>query len=447
MKKNEIVDSEITALTHEGMGIAKIDGIVVFVPNSAVGDKLKIKIVKVNKNYCYGIIDEITEPSKDRIEPKCAVFKQCGGCTFGHISYNAECEVKENYVKDCFLRMGKIETEFLPIVPCDYTENYRNKAQYPVGFDGRNAYCGFYAKHSHRIIDCKNCKLQPKIFSNILNDTLEFINKNKISVYDEENNKGLVRHIYLRRGAHSRQIVLCIVTTKDTKIFNDFAEKIAKKYNEIKSVVLNINAKKTNVILGEHCKIIYGTETITDIMCGNEIALSPLSFYQVNTLQAEKLYEKAKEFANVNADDTIIDLYCGAGTIGLSFAKDVKKVIGVEIIPEAVENAKENAKKNGIENAEFICADAGKAFAELKTNPDLLILDPPRKGCSQDLLKTIVDYKINKIVMISCNPATAARDCKYLSENGYIVEKIKPFDLFPRTSHVECVIQIMKNKN
>ena len=444
MKKNEFYEAEITAITNEGVGIAKIDGMVVFVPNSVVGDLLNIKIVKVNKNYSYGIVDKIIEPAKCRIAPECSVSTKCGGCCFSHISYDEELKIKNQHVKDCFERIGKITTEFVPIEPCESTKHYRNKGQYPVGYANGKAYCGFFAKHTHRIVESESCLLQPEIFSQISADVIEYINKNNISVYNEIENKGLVRHIYLRQGANSKEIMLCFVVSKDTNAFDDLVERITAKYAEIKSIILNINPKKTNVILGDKCRTIWGKDTITDTMCGNEIEISPLSFYQVNTKQAEKLYERAKEFANVSKNDTVIDLYCGAGTIGLSFAKEVKKVIGVEIIPEAIENAKENAKRNNIENAEFICGDAGEVFAKLNEKPDLLIVDPPRKGCSEELLKTIVDLGVEKIVMISCNPSTAARDSKFLNENGYKVEKVQPFDLFPRTSHVESVVLLTK---
>jgi len=315
--------------------------------------------------------------------------------------------------------------------------------------DGK-AVCGFYAPRSHRLIPTMDCALQPEIFKEILEVVLDYINGRRLSVYSEETNTGIIRHIYIRRGSYSGEIMVCIVARKDiSRQLVPLWKILSEHFAEIKSFVMNINPDSTNVILGEKCITIGGNGTITDTMCGNKIEISPLSFYQINTLQAEKLYAKALDYASPNENDIIADLYCGAGTIGLSMAHKTKKIVGIEIVSDAVENARKNALNNNISNAEFYCGDAGNVFSELHKNgcnPDIIVIDPPRKGCSQDSLDVIIAALPKKIVMISCNPATAARDAKYLSDNGYTVEKVCGVDLFPRTKHVECVVLMSKNK-
>lgn len=445
LEKNQCYITDITDLTAEGSGVCRIDDMVVFVPSTAVGDKIKVKIVKVLKNYAFGIIDELICESKDRVQSDCNVSKKCGGCLFRHVSYEAECKVKDNIVRNAFSRMAALTPEFDDFMPCEKTIRYRNKAQYPLAVMDGKAVCGFYAPRSHRVIPVNDCILQPEIFSDIIGDILEYINVNAIPVYNEELHNGLIRHIYLRKGEHSNEIMVCIVVRSDCRNkLNNLIQVLADKYNDIKSIVMNINPDKTNVILGHKNITLYGSDTITDIMCGNKIEISPLSFYQVNTLQAERLYAKALEYASPDKESVIADLYCGAGTIGLSMADHVKKIIGVEIIPEAVDNAKENALINSVTNAEFYCGDTGKVFSELRNKgcaPDIIVIDPPRKGCSVETLEVITRAKPKKIIMISCNPSTAARDAKWLSENGYRLKKVCGVDMFPRTGHVECVAQ------
>ncbi len=450
LKKNEIIDLEITDITSDGNGVGKYDGMAVFVPETAVGDILKVKIVKVLKNYCFGIVSEIVTPSADRINVDCPHFPKCGGCSFRHISYESEARLKEKFVYDAFTRIGKIQTEFMPILSCENPDRYRNKAQYPVGVSDKGNISGFYAKRSHRIMSGNDCRLLPENFGEIAQFIIDYTNENNISGYDEQARKGLLRHIFIRQGYHSKELMICFVVTKDIKTkLMPLCDKLKEKFADTKSIVMNINPDNTNVILGKKTVTLYGESCISDIMCGNAVDISPQAFYQVNTYQAEKLYEQAAEFAQLKGNELLLDLYCGAGTIGLSMADKVKKLVGVEIIPQAVENAKKNAERNGIENAEFICADAGKAASELagkNTKPDVIVLDPPRKGCDTNTLDAVVSMSPEKIVMISCNPATAARDCKILSENGYTVEKVRAVDLFPRTTHVECVVCIQKIK-
>ncbi len=441
LEKNQFVNAEITDITSDGNGVCRVNGMAVFVPDTAVGDIAEIKIVKVLKNYAYGIISKITEPSPDRIKADCLVYKQCGGCTFRHINYQAECKIKANVVENAFRRIGGLNPEFEEFINAEKICEYRNKAQYPLTSVNGKAVCGFYAERSHRVIPVVDCMLQPKIFSEILETVLEYINSKKLSVYSEETNTGIMRHIYIRQGTYSGEIMLCFVVRKDiSRQLMPVCRIISQKFPDVKSIVMNINPDRTNIILGKKCVTLYGNDTIHDTMCGNKIEISPLSFYQVNTVQAEKIYRKALEFAEPSENNIIVDLYCGAGTIGLSMAEKAKKIIGIEVIPEAVENARQNALDNGITNAEFHCGDAGKVFKELVIYPDIIIIDPPRKGCSPETIQTIVYTSPEKIVMISCNPATAARDAKLFSELGYKIEKVCGADLFPRTKHVECVV-------
>ncbi|EWM53793.1 23S rRNA (uracil(1939)-C(5))-methyltransferase RlmD [Ruminococcus flavefaciens] len=450
-EKNQVYTAEITGLTSEGSGVCRIDGMAVFVPQTAVGDICGVKIVKVLKSYAFGKAEEILTPSPDRIEDNCPVYKKCGGCLLRHISYEAECRTKEGIVRDAFERIGGLFPEFDEFIGAESTERYRNKAQYPLAVRDGRAVCGFYAPRSHRVIPVEDCALQPEIFSDILQTVLDYINVKKLSVYSEETNTGIIRHIYLRRGAHSGQIMVCIVVRKDiSRQLSALCRLLSEKYSDINSIIMNINPDNTNVILGDRCITLWGSDTISDTMCGNNVEISPLSFYQVNTVQAERLYAKALEYAAPGSSETIADLYCGAGTIGLSMAKQAAKIVGVEIIPQAVENAKENALRNGITNAEFHCGDAGEVFGKLRRQgckPDIIVVDPPRKGCSSETVDIISEAAPKKIVMISCNPATAARDAKLLSERGYSVDKVCGVDLFPRTGHVECVVLLSRQKS
>ncbi len=447
--KNDIHTTEIIDITLDGQGIAKIDGITVFVPSTAKGDILNIKIVKVLKNYSFAIPLEIITPSKDRIKSDCSVYDKCGGCTFRHINYDAELNIKKKAVEDCFKRIGKIDINTNSIIGSKNINSYRNKAQYPIA---RNkfgvAYSGFYAKRSHRIIECYGCKLQPKIFNEILRETLNFINDNDISVYDEVKHKGLIRHLYLRQSDATKEIMLTLVATKSDFLQSEnFSDYITKKFPEISTVIINHNPDKTNVILGDSCKTIFGSGYITDTICSVKVRISPLAFYQVNKPQAEKLYEKAMEYASLNEDDVLLDLYCGIGTIGLSKAVDVHTLIGVEVVKQAVKDAIYNAKLNEFINTEFICSDCTQAVQNLKDRkikPDVIIVDPPRKGCDLEVIETIANLSPKRVVMVSCNPSTAARECALLEEKGYKVIEYTPFDLFPRTSHVETVCLLSK---
>ena len=451
LEKNQHFTVEITDITSEGHGVCKVDGMAVFVPLTAVGDVIEGKIVKPHKSYAYGICERILTASQEREENTCPVYKKCGGCDFRHISYEAECRTKAHIVENAFRRIGGLNPVFEEFVAADTECRYRNKAQYPVAMVDGKAVSGFYAPRSHRLIPTTDCALQPVVFKEILEVVLGYINARRISVYSEETNTGIIRHIYIRRGNYSGEIMVCVVVRKDiSRQLTPLWKTLSEDFPDIRSLVMNINPDSTNVILGEKCITLGGSPAITDTMCGNRIEISPLSFYQINTIQAEKLYAKALEYAAPSENDIIADLYCGAGTIGLSMAHKAKKIVGIEIVPEAVENAVKNALNNGISNADFYCGDAGDVFSKLHKNgcnPGIIVVDPPRKGCSQDSLDVILSASPDRIVMISCNPATAARDAKYLSENGYTVERVCGVDLFPRTKHVECVVLLSRENS
>ncbi len=450
MTKNQIVTLEITALTNEGSGVGRYEGMAVFVPFTAAGDVISCRIVKVLKNYAYGKIERIITPSSDRVLNVCTAFGKCGGCAFRHISYEAELAAKDGFVRDAFRRIGGIDgscAEFLPIRGSELCDGYRNKLQMPLAKD-RNGeiVSGFFSERSHRVIPVEECLLQPKIFSEIVAFIRNEAERLKISVYNEQTHEGVLRHVFLRKGHYSGEICAVIVAKRKTPEFSALSEKLEKRFPEIKGVVLNINPDKTNVILGERDILLRGRAEISDTMCGVSVEISPKSFYQVNTPAAENLYRQAAEFA-VPEGKTVLDLYCGAGTVGLSMADRALKIIGAEIVPDAVENARKNALKSGFSNAEFICADAGEAarsLAERGIMPDVILLDPPRKGCDENTLSACAAMAPERIVMISCNAATAARDCKYLSENGYSVRTVRAFDLFPRTKHAECVVLLTR---
>lgn len=446
LKKNDIIRLEITGMTSQGSGVGRYEGIAIFVASSAIGDELDVRIIKTSKNYAIGRIENIITPSVSRIAPDCPVSGSCGGCTYRHIEYGEELKIKRQKVIDAVTRIGGLDEEIVgEIVGAEKCDGYRNKAQLPIGTDRSGKYiAGFYAFHSHRIIDSESCLLQPPIFSKVCAVFRKWCDIFKPNVYDELTHKGLLRHLYIRYGEISGEIMVCLVINGEKiKGEQQLAEMLKNEIDGFKSLVININRDKTNVILGDKCRTAYGDDYITDTLCGLKFNLSPLSFYQVNRTQAQRLYEIAAEYAALSGDEILLDLYCGTGTIGLSMAKNARKLVGVEIIPQAIENAKENAKNNGITNAEFICGDAAKAAEKLKKSgetPDVIIVDPPRKGLAAELIDTISQLDPKRVVYVSCDCATLARDIRLFGEKGYCVQKLTPVDLFPRTAHVECVV-------
>ena len=433
----------ITDITSEGNGVGKADGFVIFVPDSAIGDDLQVRIVKLQKNFAYGIIEEIVTPSSDRILPNCSVYSKCGGCSLRHISYEAELALKENWVKQHLLRIGGLNIPILPIIGSPQQDGYRNKGQCPVRSDGGAVFVGMFSKRSHRIIPCTGCKLQPAHFEAILKIVQNFCEKLSISIYNEEKRTGLLRHVYIRHAEATNETMVCLVINGSELPHSDILiEQLCAQCPSVKSLVLNINNATTNVILGKTCKVLWGSERINDVLCGVKISLSPLSFYQVNHAGAEKLYNVVAEFAELCGNEVLLDLYCGAGTIGLSLAHRIKTLIGVEITPQAVEDATANAAANGITNAVFLCDDATGAAQRLHAEgltPNVVVLDPPRRGCEAEVLSAVAEMHPQRIVMVSCNSATLARDLAVLETYGYSTIKAQPLDMFPRTGHVECV--------
>jgi len=445
LKKNDILKLNINSISSEGSGVAKTEeGITVFVPNSAVGDELNVRIIKVQKTYAFGKVEEVLTPSPDRITPTCSVGYKCGGCVYCHISYEAELKAKEQRVKDAIERIAKLNVPVRPIVSTGEVNRYRNKAMIPVGLskDGKIT-MGFYSNHSHRIVECNDCSLQPQCFLKASEILKAFLQSHNISIYNEATGKGLFRHLYLRLAEKTDELMITLVINGKDLPFSDVLIGAFKaELPNLKSVVLNVNREDTNVVLGKKSKTLYGEGFITDVLCGLKFKISPQSFYQVNRKGAQLLYSKAAEYADLKGNEVLLDLYCGTGTIGLSMAHKAKSLIGVEIVPKAIEDAKENAKTNGIENARFICGDAAKAAETLKAEgltPDVIIIDPPRKGCDKSLIKTISDFNPERVVYVSCDPATLARDLAVFAELGFITQEVTPVDMFPRTAHVECV--------
>ncbi|MCD7823689.1 MAG: 23S rRNA (uracil(1939)-C(5))-methyltransferase RlmD [Oscillospiraceae bacterium] len=448
LSKNDIIELSIDSLSSDGSGIGRHDGMAIFVPDAAVGDRISARILKVNKTYAYAKIEKLLRASPDRIEPDCFVHA-CGGCVYRHISYDAELRAKEQSVRDAFRRIGGFEQEPEPIAGSPKANRYRNKVQLPVSMADGRAYCGFFSPRSHRVVPVGDCLLQPEIFTEICNFIINYVNRNNISVYDEKTGMGILRHIYLRRGFHTGEIMLSLVCTKETRLFDSLSTELTDRFPGIMTVLLNINSAATNVILGSKDICLYGSGTIRDRMCGVTVEISPHSFYQVNTEAAENVYRAAKEFLNPDGSETLLDLYCGIGTVGLSMAQSVRRLIGVEIVPAAIENARRNAKMNGINNAEFLTGDAGTVAEKLiqrGEKPDVIIVDPPRRGCDAETLSAIGKMSPKKLVYISCNPATCARDLAILAKSGYELQKFKPFDMFPRTAHVETVALMVKTK-
>lgn len=448
--KNQEIELTIESLTATGSGVGHSDGFAVFVAGSVPGDRLLVHIIKAKKTYAVGKIARILTPSPDRVAPDCPVFPRCGGCAWRNMRYEAEAREKRQRVEENFKRLAHLPLPCTEILTPESPLRYRNKAQYPVAKENGAIQIGFFSPRTHRVIDCADCLLQPAEFAGIVAAFRAFLEETGVSVYDAESGKGLVRHLYLRKAYATGEIMVCVVINGETLPEAERLVEFLRAENQnIKSILCNHNTEKTNVILGDACTLLWGQSYITDELCGVQVRLSAQSFYQVNHDMAERLYRKAAEFAELDGSETVLDLYCGTGTIGLSMAKQAKKIIGAEIVPQAVEDARENARRNGIENAEFFCgdaSDAAKRFREDGVCPDVVILDPPRKGCAEDVLRTVAEMNPRKIVYVSCDSATLARDAAILAKLGYPPEKLCAADLFPRTVHVESVCLFSRNE-
>ena len=459
LQKNQLIELTVTGVTGEGNGVARYvaeeypaPGFVVFIPGTALGDRLICRILKVQKNCAFGKVEELLEKSPDRKETQdCPAYGKCGGCNWRHITYEAECRYKHAWVQDTIRRVGGIEAPVLPLMGGNRANRYRNKAQFPVapGPDGRPV-IGFYAPRSHRIIPCRDCKLQPKGYAAVLEAVERWMLDNAVPAYDEATHTGLVRHIYIRQAAVTGEMMVCVVCRERSLPAEDaLVSRLVEAAPQMVSLSVNINPDKTNVILGKRTVTLWGADSIVDRLCGLHFRLSPHSFYQVNHAQTEKLYRLAAQAAALTGKETLLDLYCGTGTIGLSMAHTAGAVIGVEVVEAAVRDAKKNATANRIRNARFICADAARAAAQLAaegTQVDVVVLDPPRKGCSPDLIDTVAGMNPERVVYVSCDPATLARDLRLFKEKGYHTEWVQPVDLFPRTAHCENVVRLSKQK-
>ncbi len=435
----DIIDDGIS-----GEGIAKIEDYTIFIKGAIKEEKVKALIIKVNKSYAYGKIVEIIKESPNRILSDCSTYKRCGGCDLRHIKYEETLLIKQKTVQNLVNKSLKNKILVEQTIGMEIPYNYRNKAIYPVGYDkNKNIIMGVFANRSHEIVNCNECLIQNKKSEEIANYIIEFMKKNKVTAYNEKDNTGLVRHIIIKIGIKTEEI-MCIIVTNGDKFAKkeELVNELIQQFPNIKTIVQNINTKNTNVVLGENNKILYGNGTITDKLGEYKFEISPLSFYQVNPIQTEVLYNKAIEFANLQKQDIVMDLYCGIGTIGIFVSKYVNNVYGIEIIEQAINNANRNKQLNNIENIEFYCGEVEKTLEVIlkgqKIVPNVIFVDPPRKGLDDITINNIIKSKPNKIIYISCNPATLLRDLRKLEENYYVM-KIQPVDMFPFTHHVECV--------
>ncbi len=442
LNKEYILD--ITSQGSGGEGVARLDGYTLFVSGGITGDKVRARVTKLNKNYGFAKILEIVEPSKNRTKPLCPAFYECGGCQLMNMTYESQCDFKRQTVKDALLRIGGIECE-VDFVPCEKVTHYRNKMVFPFSPKGE---WGFYKSGSHEVVPLKDCPLGDSLNKEVLNFIKDFASEHNISFYNEKMHSGILRRVFTRVSAQTDEMMVVISANADLLPHSDkLTDGLSALSPRITSIILNINKQRTNLVLGDRNITLFGKDKLTDTLLELKYEISPHSFFQINHLQTEKLYAKALEYAELDKAQTVFDLYCGIGTISLSAAKYAKNVVGVEIVPPAIENAKKNASDNNITNTEFYCSSAEDITPELidnGINPDTVILDPPRKGSDEKTLGAIVKAQPKRIVYVSCNPATLARDLKYLEENGYKTAEVTAYDMFPNTSHIECVVQLCR---
>lgn len=444
LQKNQIVPLRITSVGHEGNGVGRHEGMAVFVPRTAPGDLLRARIVKVQKNYAYGIVEQLLEPSPDRVEPDCPVYARCGGCSLRHLRYDRECRIKEGWLADNLRRIAGLELPLDPMIPSPLCARYRNKAQYPIRLVDGRVRAGFFAKRTHTLIPAEDCLLQPESFSVLARTVCAFLEEKQLAPYDERTGTGLVRHLYLREAQATGQLLVCLVLNgRNLPYVDELAARLRAACPAVTTLVFNENTRNTNVIFGERTWSVFGPGTIEDELCGVRVRLSALSFYQVNRPAAELLYRAALDYAGPGPDDRLLDLYCGTGTIGLSMAHAAGELVGVETSVPAVEDARWGAARGGFAKARFLCMDARTASAELLGSgwrPDIVLLDPPRKGVDPQTIGHVVGMAPKKIVYISCDSATLARDLKLFALRGYPARRGRAVDLFPRTAHVESVV-------
>ena len=447
LEKNGIYEAVVTDYTAEGQGIAHVEGCAVFLPNAIAGERVRLRIEYPRKTWASGKILEILEKSPHRVNRECPVAKLCGGCDFWHMDYEEETRLKAERVKTCLNRLAGENLTEVPILAAPDCRGYRNKAQYPVAAKKGKAFAGFYRSGTHQVVENKSCRILPPETDAVKDAVIDYVNQYRVSVYDEASHTGLLRHIYVRRGAVSGQILVCLVCNGEKLPRVEALLERLKKIPGFTTLVLSVNTKKGNAVLGDKFVTLFGPGYIEDTLCGLNFRLSPRSFYQVNHDQAQRLYETAISLAKITKSDTVLDLYCGVGTITLAMAGAAGKVIGVEVIPQAVEDARDNARRNGIENAEFFCGDAGQAALALEAqgvHPDVVVVDPPRKGLNADTIEALSRMAPRRIVYVSCDPATLARDVALLKERGYAFQSATAADLFPRCAHVESIVLLSK---
>lgn len=449
LAKNKDYTVDITGMTHEGQGVGRIEGLAVFVDGALEGEQVDVRIIKVNKSYAVGKLLNVKMASQERVPPFCDAYKRCGGCSLQHLDYKAQLEYKAKMVHDNLQRIGKLENVTVhPTLGMEKPFNYRNKAQYPVSAVKGTTVLGFYAKRTHDVIESRVCGIQDETSDKVRHLVRSFIGQHGLTAYDETSGQGLLRHVMTRVGIHSGEVmVVLVINGSNLPHHKELAEHLATEVPGLKSVYLNINTRKTNIILGDRNIKIYGSDTIRDTIGRFTFNISPLSFYQVNPVQTEVLYGKALEYAGLTGTETVFDLYCGIGTISLFLSEKAGKVYGVESVEEAVRDARENAKLNQVNNVEFLSGEAEKVIPDLYEQgirADVVVLDPPRKGCDERVLETLVRMEPRRIVYVSCNPSTLARDLKYLDEQGYKTLEAQPVDMFPWTAHVETVALITR---
>lgn len=448
VKKNDLIELTINDIGTEGQGIGRYDGYTMFVDGALPGEKVSVTVIKVGKNYGVGRLKEILETSPDRVEPVCPIARQCGGCSLQHLSYEGQLEFKRNKVQQLLRRIGKVQdVEVLPTMGMDEPWHYRNKVQLPVREAQGQIRIGYYAKRSHRVIETDICYIQDRRNETIRRVLMDWMTTYHVPAYDEENHTGLIRHLVTRHAHVSGKMQVVLVINGRKLRHVEELIKALTNCDGVSSIALNINRDRTNVILGNEMKCLYGDDHIEDTIGEVAFRISPLSFYQVNPVQTEKLYGEALAFAGLTGNETVLDLYCGIGSISLFLAQKAKKVIGVEIVPQAIENAKRNARLNGISNTEFHVGKAEEViprlYREEGITADVVVVDPPRKGCDEQLLATIVKIAPEKMVYVSCDPGTLARDIAYLTDNGYALRAVQPVDMFPQSTHVEsCALLV-----
>ena len=447
--KNQIYEALVTDYTAEGQGVAHIEGCAVFLPNAIAGERVRVRIEKAQKTWASGKIVELLEKSPHRVNRECPVAKLCGGCDFWHMDYAEETRLKAERVKTCLNRIGGQQLETVPILAAPTCYGYRNKAQYPVAVKKGRAFAGFFRAGTHEVVENSRCRILPPEADLVKDKVIDYVNQYRVPVYDETTHTGLLRHIYVRRGAVSGQVLVCLAVNGEKL---PKAQELIRRLETVPgftTLVLSVNTRKGNAVLGDKFITLHGPGYIEDTLCGLTFRLSPRSFYQVNHHQAQRLYETAIAQAGITKQDTVLDLYCGVGTITLAMASAAGKVIGVEVVPQAVEDARDNARRNGIENAEFFCGDAGQAALELEregVRPDVVVVDPPRKGLNADTIEALSRMSPRRIVYVSCDPATLSRDVALLKERGYELKTAQAADLFPRCAHVETVVLLSKGE-